>query len=67
MPLTFYFNDLCPKCRKQTMQAVMKSHPTSQSLAIQKFHCTQCGPVKTKFISIRPMKPEPDARRVTSH
>jgi uncharacterized Zn finger protein len=56
MPLNLYFYEICPKCSQLTMQAVIESHPTSRDLAIQKFHCANCGPVKTKFISLKPME-----------
>jgi hypothetical protein len=58
MPLTLYFNDLCPKCRRPIMQAVIESHPTDRNLALQKFHCANCGPIKIKFISLKPGKPQ---------
>jgi ssDNA-binding Zn-finger/Zn-ribbon topoisomerase 1 len=57
MSLAFYFNDPCPKCRKPLMQAVIEKHPTRQDLAVQNFRCTDCGPVKTKVISLTPKKP----------
>jgi hypothetical protein len=60
MPFTLYFNDLCPKCAKPTLQAVIEAHRTSRDLALQKFHCADCGPIKTKFISLRPAKPQPE-------
>jgi hypothetical protein len=54
--LTFYFNDLCPRCRKPIMQAVIESHPDNRDRALQKFHCADCGPVKTTVISLKPYK-----------
>jgi hypothetical protein len=59
MFLNLYFTDLCPKCQRPTMKAVIESHPTDRDLAIQKFRCADCGPVKTKFISLKPLKPRP--------
>jgi hypothetical protein len=56
--LNLYFNDLCPKCRKPTMQAIIESHPTNRDLAVQKFYCAECGPLKTKFISMKPIEPQ---------
>jgi hypothetical protein len=60
MPFTLYFNDLCPKCGRPIMQAVIESHPTDRDLAIQKFHCANCGPIKIKSISLKPAKPRPE-------
>jgi hypothetical protein len=59
MALSLYFNDLCPKCQKPTMQAIIEAHPDKRDLALQKFHCADCGPIKTKFISLKPAKPAP--------
>jgi len=42
------------------MQAVIESHPTDRDLAIQKFHCANCGPIKIKSISLKPNKPRPE-------
>jgi hypothetical protein len=58
MPFNLYFNDLCPKCRKPTMGAVIEAHPTDRDLALEKFHCSDCGPIKIKFISLKPIKPQ---------
>jgi hypothetical protein len=59
MSLNLYFTDLCPKCQRPTMNAIIESHPTDRDLALQKFHCADCGPIKTKFISLKPFKPGP--------
>jgi hypothetical protein len=58
MSLTFYFNDPCPKCAKPILQAVIEPHPSLRNLALQKFHCADCGPIKTNVLSLsRPVKP----------
>ena len=54
MPFTLYVDYICPKCRKPTMQAVVELHPTNPDLALQNFECAECGPVKTKIISLMP-------------
>jgi ssDNA-binding Zn-finger/Zn-ribbon topoisomerase 1 len=54
MTFTLYVGDNCPKCRKPTMQAVVQLHPTNPDLALQSFECAECGPVKTKIISLTP-------------
>jgi ssDNA-binding Zn-finger/Zn-ribbon topoisomerase 1 len=54
MSLIFHLNDPCPKCRKPTMQAVIELHPSRNDLAIHNFYCADCGPVKTKVISLTP-------------
>jgi ssDNA-binding Zn-finger/Zn-ribbon topoisomerase 1 len=59
MSLTFYFNDPCPKCRKPIVQAEIAAHPKRRDLAVQKYHCPNCGPIKTKLISLKPGKPQP--------
>jgi hypothetical protein len=60
MPFTLYVDDRCPKCRKPTMQAVVELHPTNPDLALQNFECADCGPVKTKIISLKPCAPAPE-------
>jgi len=60
MPFTFYIDDTCPKCRKPKMQAVIEPHPTRCDLALQNFECADCGPVKTKVLSLRPGAPPPE-------
>jgi hypothetical protein len=55
MSLTLYSNDLCPKCRKPTLHAVIDSHPTDRDIAVRKFYCAQCGPIKTEFLSLKPV------------
>jgi ribosomal protein S27AE len=57
--LNLYFNDLCPKCHQPTMQAVIEPHPADRNLAVQKYYCGKCGPVKTKLISLKPVEPRP--------
>ena len=54
MPFILYVDDNCPKCRKPTMQALVELHPTNPDLALQNFECADCGPVKTKIISLTP-------------
>jgi uncharacterized Zn finger protein len=54
MAFTLNVDDICPKCRKPTMQAIIQLHSTNPNLALQNFKCTDCGPVKTKIISLAP-------------
>jgi uncharacterized Zn finger protein len=54
MSLTFRLNDPCPKCGASKMQAVIEAHPSRTDLALHNFHCADCGPVKTKVISLTP-------------
>jgi hypothetical protein len=60
MTLTLYFNDDCPKCRRPIMHAMIDPHPTDRDLALQKFHCAGCGPIKVKSISLKSGKPPPE-------
>jgi hypothetical protein len=54
MALVFYPNDPCPRCHKPTIQAIIERHPTRNDLAVHSFHCADCGPVKSKLISMKP-------------
>jgi hypothetical protein len=57
MTLNFYSNGTFRKCRKPVLQAIIERHPTRRDLALQKFHCGECGPIKTKILSLNPAKP----------
>jgi hypothetical protein len=59
MSLNFFFNDRCPKCRQPKVQAEIVAHPINRHLALQNFHCPDCGPIKTKVISLEPDKTLP--------
>jgi hypothetical protein len=54
MSLIFHFNDPCPRCRKPLMQAEIALHPRNPNLALHNFTCADCGPVKTKVLSLKP-------------
>lgn len=60
MAFTSYCEDACPRCRKSTMRAVVELHPTNADLTLQNFACADCGPVKTKVISLKRGKPSPE-------
>lgn len=57
MSLLLHSNDTCPKCGKPTMQSEVEPHPTRADIATQNFRCADCGPVKTKVLSLDPHKP----------
>jgi hypothetical protein len=54
MSLGFHLNDACPKCGKPLLQAVIELHPTRSDRALHDFTCANCGPIKTKIISLKP-------------
>jgi hypothetical protein len=56
MSLNLFFNETCPKCRKPIMQGVVEPHPSRRDVALENFVCADCGPVKTKIISLKPDK-----------
>jgi hypothetical protein len=60
MSLALFINDSCPNCHKPTMQAVIEPHPTRRDLALENFACADCGPVKTKVLSLKPGTPSPE-------
>lgn len=57
MSLNLFFNETCPKGRKPIMQGVVEPHPSRRDVALENFACADCGPVKTKIISLKPNKP----------
>jgi hypothetical protein len=38
------------------MQGVVEPHPSRRDVALENFVCADCGPVKTKSISLKPDK-----------
>ena len=62
MAFTLFYNDTCPRCRKPLMRGVVEPHPSRPDLALNNFQCANCGPVKTKIISLEPNKPSPERR-----
>jgi hypothetical protein len=36
------------------MQAIIEPHPTRPDLALQNFECADCGPIKTRILSLKP-------------
>jgi hypothetical protein len=60
MSLMLFFNEPCPQCSKPIMQGAVDAHPSRNDVAIQNFHCADCGPLKTKVLSLKPDKPPPE-------
>jgi hypothetical protein len=54
MSFDLCMNDTCPKCRKLIKLAAVNPHPTSPNLAVQKFECSDCGPVTTRMLFRKP-------------
>lgn len=54
MPFTVNINETCPKCRQPKLRAVFELHPSNPDLAFENFERSDCGPVKTKVISLKP-------------
>jgi hypothetical protein len=60
MPLHIPTDDSCPRCGKQIRFAVIESHPIRNDIARHSLQCVDCGPVKTKLLSLRPGDPPPE-------
>jgi hypothetical protein len=60
MSFIVYAENVCPRCHKAIMQSVFERHPSCQDLALHKFICADCGPVKTKIISLKPGESPPE-------
>ena len=64
MSLNFYFNNPCPRCGRPTMQAIIDRHPTDRDLAVKKFRCGHCGPIKAEILSLKPpRRPDVSVRK----
>jgi hypothetical protein len=59
MSLVLSSGEICPRCRKPLMQGVVEAYPSRRDPALHNFQCADCGPVKTKIISLTP---KPDLR-----
>ena len=56
MSLNLFSDEPCPRCRKPIRQTTIELHPTNRALALHNYECAECGPVKTKIISLKPNK-----------
>ena len=56
MSLNLNNNDPCPRCGKPTMQSAIGPYQSRNDVAIQNFHCADCGHVKTRALSLKPAK-----------
>jgi hypothetical protein len=59
MSLNLTYNDPCPRCGRPTMRCAIEPHPSRDDIALQDFHCGDCGPIKTIVLSLKPGKPAP--------
>jgi len=56
MSLMLFIDVPCPKCQRTIRHTIIDIHPTIPSAALQTYECADCGPVKTKIISLEPNK-----------
>jgi hypothetical protein len=59
MSLVLSRSEVCPKCRKASMQSVVEAHPSRLDIAFHNFEYADCGPIKTTVISLKPGEPPP--------
>jgi RNase P subunit RPR2 len=57
MSLVLSRGEICPKCHEPLMQAVVEAHPSRRDIAYHNFECADCGPIKTKVISLNRDEP----------
>jgi hypothetical protein len=48
------------------MQSAVELHPSRRDIALENFVCADCGPVKTKIISLKPNKSPAEVAAWTS-
>jgi hypothetical protein len=60
MPLVLSAGEVCPKCRKPTLQGVVEAHPSRRDIALHNFECANCGPIRTKVVSLKRGEPPPE-------
>ncbi len=54
MSLALHDLNRCTKCGQVKMHSVIEAHPRDNDLALHRFYCADCGPVKTEIISVKP-------------
>jgi hypothetical protein len=54
MSLALHVLNPCTKCGQVKMRSVIEAHASDNSLALHRFYCADCGPVKTEIISLKP-------------
>lgn len=53
--LQFHIREICPVCHKPSVRlATIEPHPTRDDIALHNFNCLDCGPVRTRELSLRP-------------
>jgi hypothetical protein len=57
MSFTLYTDEPCPRCQKPIRQTTVSLHPSLPDIALHDYECADCGPVKTKMISLTPTNP----------
>jgi hypothetical protein len=62
MSLRFELSDPCPKCGKPLTEAVVELHPSRGDIVFHNFTCADCGPVRTRAISLNPLAQPSEAR-----
>jgi hypothetical protein len=60
MVLVLSSSEVCPKCRKALMQGSVEAHPSRRDIAYHNFECADCGPIKTKVLSLKSGEPPPE-------
>jgi hypothetical protein len=53
--MNLFTHEDCPRCRKPIRLSTIEPHPSRRDEALHMFECADCGPVKTKVLSLRPM------------
>jgi uncharacterized Zn finger protein len=51
--MQFQVSETCPRCGKPVSLAIVELHPTRTDIALHSFECTDCGPVRTRAVSLR--------------
>jgi hypothetical protein len=57
MSFVLFTDEPCPKCQRPIGQTTIDPHPSIPALQI--YACADCGPIKTKMISLTPRKSSP--------
>jgi hypothetical protein len=58
--MQFQVSETCPRCGKPVSLAIVEPHPTRTDIALHSYECVDCGPVRTRAVSLRADRSPPE-------
>jgi hypothetical protein len=57
--MQFQVSEICPRRGKPVSLAIVEPHPTRTDIALHSYECMDCGPARTRAVSLRADKSPP--------